>query len=69
MNVLNLVSSISGIVALALGALLAYLHVKTQNEILQLRIYVSDHYVSKDALDRIVARLEKLIEKLESKLP
>jgi hypothetical protein len=55
------------ILAIAMTCLNAWFGLRMKTEILQLRIYVSDNYVSKNALKEIIDRLEKLIEKLEQK--
>jgi hypothetical protein len=62
---------ISGVLTLAslgMSALNAWGRLQIKNEILQLRVYVSDHYVSKDTLDQVVQRLERLLDRLEQRV-
>jgi hypothetical protein len=62
------VSLVISLVSLGLGGMNAWSRVQMKNEILQMRVYVSDHYISTEAFDKCLQRLERLIEKLEQKI-
>ena len=62
------ISSVMTLASLAISAFNAWSRVQMKNEVLQLRVYVSDHYVSKDALEQVVARLERLLDRLEQRI-
>ena len=54
--------------AIVFTAVNGWMNVRMENRILQMRIYVTDHYVSKDDLGKIVERLERVLERLESRV-
>lgn len=62
------ISTAATLVSLAVTGFNAWGRLQMKNEVLQLRVYVSDHYVSKDALEQVVQRLERLLDRLEQKV-
>jgi hypothetical protein len=65
---LSVLSAFVAVASVALAGFCAWLTLKIRNEILQMRIYVGDNFVRKTELTDIVARLQKLIDKLDAKL-
>jgi hypothetical protein len=64
----ELISTGCTVLALVMTALNAWGRTQVRSEVLQLRLHISEHYVTNKELEQIIQRLEKLVERLERRI-